>query len=259
MIPAVVLGPISGLLGLAIGSFLNVVAYRVPRNESIVSPPSHCPSCDAPVRNRHNIPVIGWLVLRGKCADCHAPISTRYPLVEAGTAIAFAATAVRFSDHPRLLPAYLAFVGIGIALALIDLDVRRLPDMIVLPSYLVLAGLLAIGGDAHALGRAAMGAGALFAFFFLIAVLARGSMGFGDVKLAGVVGGVLGYLSWGALLTGAFLAFGLGALIGVILIAATKAGRKTAVPFGPFMIAGAWISILGASGIGEAYLRSLGA
>ncbi len=231
----------------------------MPRNESIVSPPSHCPNCDAPIRTRHNIPVFGWLMLGGKCFDCQAPISPRYPLVEAGTAFAFAATAVRFSDHPRLLPAYLAFVAIGIALSLIDLDVRRLPDVIVLPSYVVLGGLLAIDGDLHALARAAMSAAALFAFYFLIAVVARGAMGFGDVKLAGVVGGVLGYLSWGALLTGAFLAFGLGALIGVILIAATKAGRKTAVPFGPFMIAGAWISILGASGIGEAYLRSLGA
>jgi leader peptidase (prepilin peptidase)/N-methyltransferase len=236
-----------------------VVAYRVPRDESIVSPPSHCPSCDAPIRNRHNVPVMGWLVLRGKCAHCQAPISPRYPLVEAGTAAAFAATAVRFADHQRLLPAYLVFAAIGIALALIDVDVRRLPDVIVLPSYLVLGGLLAIGGDGHALLRAAMAAGALFAFYLLIAVAARGSMGFGDVKLAGVVGGMLGYLSWGALLTGAFLAFVLGAAVGIILILATKADRKTAVPFGPFMIAGAWISIMGASGIGEAYLRSLGA
>jgi leader peptidase (prepilin peptidase)/N-methyltransferase len=202
---------------------------------------------------------MGWLVLRGKCAHCQAPISPRYPLVEAGTAAAFAATAVRFADHQRLLPAYLVFAAIGIALALIDVDVRRLPDVIVLPSYLVLGGLLAIGGDGHALLRAAMAAGALFAFYLLIAVAARGSMGFGDVKLAGVVGGLLGYLSWGALLTGAFLAFVLGAAVGIILILATKADRKTAVPFGPFMIAGAWISIMGASGIGEAYLRSLGA
>jgi leader peptidase (prepilin peptidase)/N-methyltransferase len=248
----------SGILGLLIGSFLNVVAYRVPRGESIAHPPSHCPSCDRPIRNRHNIPVLGWLMLRGRCFDCGAPISARYPLVEAGTALAFAAIGVRFADHPQLLAAYLVFTAIGIALALIDLDVRRLPDVIVLPAYPVLAALLVIDTDGHALLRAVYAGAALYAFYFLIAVLAPGSMGFGDVKLAGVLGGVLGYLSWGALLTGAFLGFLLGAVVGVLLIVVRRADRKSAVPFGPFMIVAAWASILGASGLGEAYLRSLG-
>lgn len=247
-----------GLLGLAIGSFLNVVIYRVPRGESVVSPPSHCPSCDNPIRNRHNIPVLGWFLLRGKCADCSEPISARYPLVEAGTGIAFAATGYRFADEPRILAAYLVFVALGIALALIDLDVRRLPDVLVLPAYPVLAVLLAIGGDGHALWRATVAAASLFAFFFLIAMLAPGSMGFGDVKLAGVIGGVLGYLSWGALLIGAFLGFLLGSIIGLGLLIAGKADRKTAVPFGPFMILGAVVTIFGASELGESYLRSLG-
>ncbi|WP_281274040.1 prepilin peptidase [Nocardioides marmoriginsengisoli] len=244
---------------MAIGSFLNVVAYRVPRGESIVSPPSACPRCGTPIRNRHNVPALGWLLLRGRCFDCHEPISPRYPLVELGTGLAFAAVAVRFADEPRLLPAYLAFTAIGIALALIDLDVRRLPDVIVLPSYPVLLALLAIDADGHALLRALYAGAALFAFYFLIAMASPGSMGFGDVKLSGVIGGVLGYLSWGALLTGAFLGFVLGALVGVLLLAVGKAGRKTAVPFGPFMLVGAWVAILGASGLGEAYLRSLGA
>ncbi|MCW2758549.1 MAG: peptidase [Nocardioidaceae bacterium] len=235
-----------------------MVAYRVPREESVVSPPSHCPSCDAPIRNRHNVPVLGWLLLRGRCFDCRAPISARYPLVEAETGAAFAATAVRFGDQPRLLPAYLCFVAIGIALTLIDVDVRRLPDKIVLPAYPALAVLLMVAWDLHALLRAAYAGAALFAFFFLVATLAAGSMGFGDVKLSGLVGGMLGYLSWGALLTGAFLGFFLGAVVGVVLMATTKAGRKTAVPFGPFMILGAWVSILGAGDLGEAYLRSLG-
>ncbi|MFL6062439.1 MAG: prepilin peptidase, partial [Marmoricola sp.] len=210
------------------------------------------------IRNRHNVPVLGWLVLRGKCFDCGEPISARYPLVEAGTGIAFALTGLRFADRPALLAAYLVFTGMGIALALIDLDVRRLPDVLVLPAYPVLAALLAIDADGHALLRGLYAGAALFAFYFVIAIAAPGSMGFGDVKLAGVLGGVLGYLSWGALLTGAFGGFLLGAVVGVILILARGADRKTAVPFGPFMILGAWVSILGASGIGEAYLRSLG-
>src|ERR1700712_3277239 len=111
------------LLGLAVGSFLNVVIYRVPRDESLVRPGSHSPHCGHEVRNRHNVPVLGWLLLRGRCADCSAPISVRYPLVEAGTALLLAAVAV--------------------ALGAIDLDVMRLPDKIVLPSYGVAVALLA--------------------------------------------------------------------------------------------------------------------
>jgi leader peptidase (prepilin peptidase)/N-methyltransferase len=241
-----------------IGSFLNVVAYRVARGESVAHPPSHCPACEAPIRARHNFPVLGWMLLRGRCFDCGAPFSIRYPLVEAGTAIAFAATGARFADHPRLLAAYLVFVAIAVALALIDLDVHRLPNVMVLPSYPLLAVLLAIGGEPHALLRALYAAAALFAFYVLIAVTAPGSMGFGDVKLAGVVGGVLGYLSWGALLIGAFGAFVLGSVVGVGLMITKKAGRKTALPFGPFMLLGAWVSILGAGDLGQYYLRSVG-
>ncbi|MGO4256733.1 prepilin peptidase [Marmoricola sp. RAF53] len=241
-----------------VGSFLNVVVHRVPRGESVVSPPSHCPACDSPIRKRHNIPVLGWLLLRGKCFDCAEPISLRYPVVEAGTGVAFALTGLRFADHPALLPAYLTFVAIAIALALIDLDVRRLPDVIVLPAYPVLAALLLIDWDLHAFVRGLIAAAVLFAFYFVIAMISPRSMGFGDVKLSGVIGMVLGYLSWGVLLTGAFGGFLLGALVGVVLLIGTQADRKTAVPFGPFMLLGAWISILGAGGLGEAYLRSIG-
>ncbi len=230
----------------------------MPRGESVVSPPSHCPECGHEIRARHNVPVLGWLLLRGRCFDCGAPISPRYPLVEAGTGVAFALTAWRFADEPRLLPAYLVFTALAIALTLIDLDVRRLPDAIVLPAYPVLALLLAIDLDGHALLRAAYGATALLALFLAVAVVAAGSMGLGDVKLAGVVGGVLGYLSWGALLAGAFLGFLLGAVAGLALIAVRRADRRGALPFGPFMLLGAYASILGASGLGEAYLRSLG-
>lgn len=253
---------LAGLLGLAIGSFLNVVVHRVPAGESVVRPPSACPRCGTTIRGRHNVPVLGWLVLRGRCFDCKEPISVRYPLVEAGTGVAFVLVVLRLGTDEaglRLLPAYLVFAAVGIALALIDLDVRRLPDAIVLPSYPVLAGLLLVGGDGDALLRALVGAAVLGAFFFVVWLLVPGGMGFGDVKLAGLVGAMTAYLTWGTFLVGAFLGFLLGAVAGVLLMAAGRAGRKSALPFGPFMILGAWAAILGAGGIGDFYLDLVGA
>jgi leader peptidase (prepilin peptidase) / N-methyltransferase len=250
---------LAGVLGLAIGSFVNVVAYRLPRGESVVSPPSACPSCGTPIRARHNVPVLGWLILRGRCHDCGLPISVRYPIVEGATGLLFAVVGWHFAAHPMLLAAYLAFAGIAVALALIDLDVRRLPNVLVLPSYPVLAALLALGVGGDGLLRAAVGAVLLFGFFLAVAVAAPGGIGLGDVKLAGVVGGMTAALSWGAFLTGAFAGFLLGAVAGVLLILGRGARRKTAVPFGPFMLLGAWASILGASGLGQLYLGHIGA
>ena len=255
--PALVAG-LAGVLGLVIGSFLNVVAHRVPRGESVVSPPSACPRCGTPIRNRHNVPVLGWLVLRGRCFDCHEPISVRYPLVEAATGALFALAGWRFADRPMLLAAYLLFAAIAVALALIDLDVRRLPNAIVLPAYPILAVLLGVAADGDALMRAVAGALLLFGFFFTVALAAPGAMGFGDVKLAGVVGGMSAYLSWGAFLTAAFGGFVLGAVAAAALMAGGRAGRRSAVPFGPFMLVAAWASILGASGLGDVYLQRIG-
>ena len=255
--PALVVG-FAAAFGLLIGSFLNVVVHRVPRGESVVSPPSACPRCRTPIRNRHNVPVLGWLVLRGQCYDCGLPISARYPLVEAGTGALFGLAGWRFADQPLLLAAYLTFAAVAVSLALIDLDVRRLPNAIVLPAYPALAVLLALGADPAGLLRAAGGATLLVALYLAVAVAAPGAMGFGDVKLAGVVGGMTAYLSWGALLTAGFGAFLLGALVGVALLAGGRGGRRTAVPFGPFMLVAAWAAILGASGLGELYLTRLG-
>lgn len=243
--------------------------HRVPRGESIVSPPSTCPKCGHQVRNRHNIPVLGWLILHGRCADCGEPISARYPIVELGTGVLFAVVALRVSTSSTsegagtaggwvLLAAYLFFAAISVALAGIDLDVRRLPDVIVLPSYPVLGALLALDGHPHALVRAVIGAAGLFAFYFVIAFAAPGAMGFGDVKVAGLIGAMTAYLSWGTLLAGAFGGFLFGALTGVLLMAAKRAGRKSALPFGPFMLLGAWAAILGAGHLGDAYLSLLG-
>ena len=257
-IPPALIAAVPGRFGFVIGSFLNVVVHRVPRGESVVSPPSTCPRCGEQIRARHNVPVLGWLVLRGRCYDCGSEISARYPLVEAGTAALFALAGWRFADEPAALAAYLAFAAAAVALALIDLDVHRLPNAIVLPAYPVLVVLLALGSEGGSLVRAAWGAALLFAFFLLVACVAPGAMGFGDVKLAGVVGGMTAYLSWGAFLTAAFGAFLLGAAVGLVLVVGGRAGRKTAVPFGPSMLGAAWASILGASGLGELYLARIG-
>ena len=234
-----------GVLGLCIGSFLNVVIHRVPLGLSVVSPPSSCPGCEAPIRARHNVPVVGWLVLRGRCADCGAAISARYPIVELLTGAVFVLVTWRALDLNQLaaVPALLTFAALGIALGAIDLDTRRLPDVLVLPAYPVLAVLLigaaAVRDDWWAAARAGLGGLALFGFFFALAFISPRGMGFGDVKLAGVIGLVLGYFSWWMLVIGAFAGFFLGAVVGVALIAVGAGGRKTAVPFGPFMVLGA--------------------
>jgi leader peptidase (prepilin peptidase) / N-methyltransferase len=252
---------LSGVLGLAVGSFLNVVIHRVPVGASVVSPPSHCPRCDNPIRNRHNVPVIGWLVLRGKCADCGLPIPVRYPLVELLTAVLFVVVTWRAVQLDQLaaLPALLFFAALGIALSAIDLDVRRLPNVLVLPAFPVLASLLALAvalqDDWPAFVRAVLGAVALFGFFFLLALVYPSGMGFGDVKLAGVIGLVLGYLSWGAVVVGAFAGFFLGAVIGVAVMASAGGGRKTALPFGPFMVLGALAALWIADPVVDLLLR----
>jgi leader peptidase (prepilin peptidase)/N-methyltransferase len=233
-----------GVLGLCIGSFLNVVIHRVPIGESVVSPPSRCPGCHSPIRARHNMPVAGWLLLRGRCADCGAPISARYPAVEALTAGLFVLVTWRalHLDQAAAIPALLTFTALGIALSAIDLDTRRLPNVLVLPAYPVLAVLLIGAAGVHddwgAALRVGLGGLALFGFFFALALAHPQGMGFGDVKLAGVIGMVLGYLSWSALVVGAFAGFFLGAVVGVVVMATGAGGRKTALPFGPFMVLG---------------------
>jgi leader peptidase (prepilin peptidase)/N-methyltransferase len=260
MNPLPVLLPVIALLGLAVGSFLNVVIHRVPRGESLVVPASRCPGCQSAIRHRHNIPVLGWLILRGRCADCGTRIGARYPLVEAATAVLFVAVTVQMNQLNLLsaLPAYLYLAAMGTALAVIDLDCRRLPNAIVLPSYPVVAILLTVSAawqhDWWPLARAGIGAAALLAFFFALAFAHPAGMGLGDVKLAGILGGVLGYLSWSALVIGAFSGFLLGAVVGVAVIVSRHGGRKTAIPFGPFMIAGVLVALFAAAPIAQFYV-----
>lgn len=253
--PQLMLFGIVALLGLAVGSFLNVVIYRLPRGESLVRPGSHCPQCGAAVRNRHNVPLFGWLLLLGRCADCRASISIRYPLVEAGTAALFVAVAARFG-YSWALPAYLYLAAVAVALALIDLDVMRLPDAIVLPSYLVAGALLvpaALLGDG--MGPVLRGLAAAALMWAVYRLLAQfGGMGHGDVKLAPLLGFYLGWLGWGPVAVGAFAAFLLGGLVGAVLMATRLAGRKSRIPFGPYMLAGAFLAVFAAAPIADWYV-----
>lgn len=259
-----VLAVLAGVLGLAVGSFLNVVVYRVPLGRSVVRPASACPRCGAAIRPRDNLPVLSWLLLRGKCRDCSAPISCRYPLVEGLTAVLFVAVVLRFTvvqDAAWAIPAYLYLAAIGVALALIDLDVKKLPNSIVLPAYPVVAALLALGSwgsdDWFALIRAVIGGVALWVFYFGLLLVKQGAMGFGDVKLAGILGAYLGWLGWGDLAVGAFAAFFVGGLVSVGLLLAKKAGRRTAIPFGPWMLIGAAIGIAVGGPVWAAYLGTM--
>lgn len=248
------------VLGLLIGSFLNVVVWRVPRGESVVSPPSACPRCGARIAWYDNLPVVSWLVLRGRCRRCHEPISVRYPLVEAGTGILFGLVAWHFGIS-WTTPAYLYLAAISVALALIDIDTRRLPNAIVLPSYVVVPVLLAVASwgadDWPAMLRAVIGGVALYAFYFVMVLVKPGAMGFGDVKLAGILGAYLAWLGWGSFAVGAFAAFLVGGVFSIGLMVAGRAGRKSKIPFGPWMLIGCAIGVAFGESLWSAYLGIL--
>jgi leader peptidase (prepilin peptidase)/N-methyltransferase len=232
--------------GLVIGSFLNVVIYRVPAGVSIVRPGSACPNCKEPIATRDNIPVFSWLVLRGRCRNCATVISIRYPLVEVLTAGIWVAVALRFG-WSWTLPAELAFVTGLIALAFIDYDHLKLPRVIVWPLGLTVLALLvlasAIHGSWHRLLVAVICAAVEFAILFTINFISPRSMGFGDVRLGAVLGLALGWLGWRYAFWGFLLANLLGAVVGVVLIAARRAGRRTPIPFGVFLAIGAFLAL----------------
>lgn len=266
---------VAGGFGLLIGSFLNVVVYRVPAGLSVARPASACPGCSTPIRRRDNVPVVSWLVLGGRCRDCRTSISARYPVVELATGVFFVLVAARLwplTDVPtealplvsRLLSlvAFLWLAGVSVALAVIDLEHHRLPNAIVLPSYVVGAVLLAASsllvGDWSALVRAAIGLASLFAFYLIAALSYPGGMGFGDVKLAGVLGLYLAWLGWGEFAVGAFAAFLLGGLFAVVLLVTRRVQRTGGIPFGPWMLAGAWVGVFAGGTVATAYLTLLG-
>lgn len=236
-----------GLLGLALGSFLNVVVYRVPRGESIVYPGSRCPACGAPIAARDNVPVVSWLVLRGRCRSCAAPISPRYVVLEVLTALLFAGAAARLGFNVAL-PAVLAATATLVALSAVDLERLLLPKRIVYPGtavalvLLVLAAL--VDGAWGRLADAAACGGAWFALFFLINLVSPRALGFGDVRLSPLLGLVLGWLGWRYAVVGFFAANLLGAVVGVVLIAAGRMQRRQPIPYGVFLAAGTVATVL---------------
>jgi leader peptidase (prepilin peptidase)/N-methyltransferase len=235
-----------GLFGLLIGSFLNVVAYRVPIGRSVVSPGSTCPECGAAIRWRDNIPVVSWILLRGRCRDCGAHISARYPVIEAATGALFVGTFL-VVGLVWVLPAYLLFSATTIVLVLTDLDHKRIPNRILYPSTVAAVLLLTAGAAADGaladVPRALAGGAGYFGLLLIIALIARGGFGMGDVKLAFLLGIFLAFRSWDVLWSGIFLAFLIGGLVSLLLLVTRRKGRKDAIPFGPPLIAGAWAAV----------------
>lgn len=242
------------LLGLAVGSFLNVVIWRVPRKESVVRPASRCPGCQTAIAPRDNIPVVSWLLLRGRCRTCAIAIGARYPLVEAACAVLFGVIAARFGWSWEL-PAFLVLAAALLAITVIDLEHYLIPNRIVVPvtaASVLLLGTAAVGdGDPGAFVRTLLCGAVAFIGMLTIALISPKGMGMGDVKLSFVLGLYLGWLGWGELAVGLFLSFLLGAVIGVTLIATKIRSRKDAVPFGPFLAAGTLVTVLA----GEPILR----
>ncbi|MGC1420137.1 MAG: prepilin peptidase [Acidimicrobiales bacterium] len=230
------------LFGLAVGSFLNVVIYRVPRHESIVSPRSACPTCGTPILERDNVPVLSYVLLKGRCRSCHSPISKRYPLVEAANAALFAGTAARLGCNWDL-PAFLVLFAGLLALACIDVELLILPKMIVYPVLAAVAGLLILAagltGEWHDLWVAGAFALGWFIVFFALNFLSPRSLGFGDVRLAPVLGLGLGWLGWKFVVLGFFSANLIGAIVGGFLIATKKMSRDQQIPYGVYLALGA--------------------
>jgi len=275
------------LFGLAIGSFLNVVIHRLPlvlerqwraqaadlegrpappegERYNLITPRSRCPACNAPIRAVHNIPVLSYLALGGKCAACRAPISLRYPLVELATAAAFAAVAWHFGFG---LPALLAivFTAYLVAMTGIDIDRQLLPDVLTIPLLWIalIASLTHAPGDPSppvALRDAVIGAVAGYVFLWLVFQafrLATGKegMGYGDFKLFAAIGAWLG---WQMLPLVLLLAAFVGAAVGLAMMAARRVGRGVPVPFGPYLAGAAWIALLWGPGIVDRYLAFAG-
>jgi leader peptidase (prepilin peptidase)/N-methyltransferase len=230
----------AGILGAAIGSFFNVLAWRLPRGESLMRPASRCPQCEAPIRPWHNVPVIAWLLLRGRCADCSTRIPVRYPLVEAGTAALYVAV-VAATHADRSAVVGLLLVSALVPITLIDLDHRKIPNVITGPAALAAVAATALLQPGHLPERLIAG-GAAFAVFFAVAVAMPGGMGMGDVKLAGVLGLFLGRAVAPAL----FVALAAGSVAGGVIATQRGVGeaRKVKVPFGPFLALGGVVGVL---------------
>ena len=243
---------LAGILGTIIGSFLNVVAYRLPRGESLSHPPSRCPSCEAPVKPYDNIPVLSWLLLRGRCRNCKAPISWRYPVVEAGTGLLCALVVIaKGADEDAILG--LVLVLLLVPITLIDLDVQIIPNKITYPGVVVGIVIVALT-DLDSLPENLISAFAAGGFLFVAWFLRPGGMGLGDVKLAFMLGIYLGR----AVAPAMFAALISGSIIGAIIIARYGAakGRKMKIPFGPYLALGGIVGLFAGDAIVDWYLDS---
>jgi len=240
--------------GAMIGSFLTVVAYRVPRAESVVGGRSHCPECGAQIAAYDNVPVFSWLVLRGRSRCCHQRISARYPVTELTLAVLFAAVALRFHDDAGKLALGLVFVSMLLAVTLTDLERRIIPNKILLVGSVIGLVIVAISDPASVPERLAAGVGA-GGVLFLAALAYPGGMGMGDVKLAAAMGIFLGVEVIPAMLI-ALLA---GSVVGIgMMIRDGAAARKRAIPFGPFLALGGVVGLLAGHALISAYLSAMG-
>jgi leader peptidase (prepilin peptidase) / N-methyltransferase len=241
---------LAGVLGALIGSFLNVVIHRLPLGESLAHPPSHCPNCGAPVKPYDNVPVVSWLLLRGRCRSCRAPISVRYPLVEALTAVLAALIPIRYGADSDVWLGF-AFLLVLIPVTFIDLDHRIIPNKITLPGAIVAIVLVAVFQSDDLVEHLIAGVAA-FMFLFIAALAYPAGMGMGDVKLAGVMGLFLGRSVGPAMLAGLLA----GTVVGIAVIArkGAKEGRKTAIPFGPFLAFGGLVGLFAGDEIVDWYL-----
>jgi leader peptidase (prepilin peptidase)/N-methyltransferase len=250
MMPAV--APLAFLGGMIAGSFISVVAHRVPRGISIVAPRSRCPSCEAQIAAHDNIPVLSWVLLRGRCRGCGTRIPALYPLLELGLGIAFLITAVVLWDQPAQLALGLVFVATLAAVTLTDLERRIIPNRILLASALIGLAIVALA-DPGSLPERALAAAAAGGLLLLTALVYPSGMGMGDVKLAALMGLFLGAAVAPALLIG-FLA---GALVGLAMIAREGSGaRKKGIPFGPFLALGGLIGLLAGNELIDWYLST---
>jgi leader peptidase (prepilin peptidase) / N-methyltransferase len=250
------------VLGACVGSFLNVVIHRLPRGESLVSPRSRCPSCETTIAWYDNLPILSWLLLRGRCRRCGTGISFRYPLVELLTGLVALALHARLGYSLEFLVAFY-FACTLLAIAYIDLDFQIIPDVLSLPGVVVglaAAPLLHPGSWLDAIRAAALGAllggGILFAVAWTYErATGREGMGGGDVKLLAMVGAFLG---WQGVLLTLLLGSLVGSAIGVSIMIARGADAKLAIPFGPFLSIGAFVALFWGGAIVSWYLASAG-
>jgi len=249
---------IAALAGLVWGSFANVLIARIPQGRPWVAEPSRCPRCEQSIAWYDNLPLVSFALLRGRCRHCKERISARYPLVELAVTLTFVGVyGVWGMTITALAFAYLALISV--VLVVIDIDVQRLPDAIVKPSYVIAIVLLSAAvwasGEAWDLARMGIGMAALGGFYGAMWLIYPAGLGFGDVKTAGLLGLYGGFLGWPQLALAGFAGPMLGGLLVLGGLLTGKLTRKSAVPYGPALIAGAWVGYLWGEQVIDAYMK----